>query len=249
MSRCRKPRLVAEAERRNQLQLAALGGQLRESRRRRGLTQQQVGGRAGLSQSAISVIERGSGGSLSLDTLQRVAGALGRSLRVDLGRDPFEEPSDAGHLAMQELILRLGRFNGHIRTVELPSSRVVSNRSTDVALVDSRSSVLVLVECFNTFGDLGASIRSSDRKREEAEALAIAVGGGHPLRVGSCWVVKATARNRAVLTRYPELFASRFPASSTGWVRALTSGSTPPFEPGLVWCNVAATRIFARRLG
>jgi hypothetical protein len=50
-----------------------------------------------------------------------------------------------------------------------------------------------------------------------------------------------------LIQRYPEVFASRFPGSSRAWVQVLTTGSTIPAEPGLVWCDVGATRIFEWR--
>ena len=68
-----------------------------------------------------------------------------------------------------------------------------------------------------------------------------------PYAVRVCWVVRATRRNRRLLATYPELFASRFPGSSRGWFEALTTGSTPPPEPGLVWCDVGATRLLEWR--
>jgi hypothetical protein len=55
------------------------------------------------------------------------------------------------------------------------------------------------------------------------------------------------ARNRGLVARYPEAFGSRSPGSSLGWVRSLTVGADPPGEPGLVWCDVAATRLFPWR--
>ncbi len=66
-------------------------------------------------------------------------------------------------------------------------------------------------------------------------------------RVRVCWVVRATVRNRALVARYPEIFATRFPGSSAGWVRALTAAAEPPAQPGLAWCDVAAARLFAWR--
>ena len=113
-----------------------------------------------------------------------------------------------------------------------------------MGLTDDANRRLIQVECVNVFGNVNASIRSSDRERVEAEELAVAIGHGEPYRVHQVWVVRSTRRNRALLARYPELFATRFPASSLAWVKALTVGATPPNEPGLVWCDVAATRVF-----
>jgi hypothetical protein len=106
---------------------------------------------------------------------------------------------------------------------------------------------LVQVECVNTFGNINGSIRASDRKRVEAEGLAIAIGNGDPYAVYTVWVVRATKRNRQLLGTYPELFASRFTGSSRAWVQALAAGAPPPAEPGLVWCDVNATRLFEWR--
>ena len=55
-----------------------------------------------------------------MDTWQRIGLALERPLVVTLPRDPQEEPTDAGHLRIQELLLRLGRRNGWTATFELP---------------------------------------------------------------------------------------------------------------------------------
>jgi len=112
-----------------------------------------------------------------------------------------------------------------------------------------------LVECWNTFSDLGAAVRSTNRKLAEAAELAFAVGGERPHRVAACWVVRDVERNRRLLARYPELFASRFPGSSALWVKALggsidaraTLRPDPSNELGLVWCDARATRLFAWR--
>jgi transcriptional regulator with XRE-family HTH domain len=247
MPRRRRPELHAEARRRNLEQTARLGESLRRSRRSRRLTQRQLGERVGLSQSTISLIERGFGGSLSLDAWQRLGLALERPVRVDLAPDTRSGATDQGHLAIQELVLGLGRAAGYSGSFELATRPADPTRSADVGLRNDRRRWLVLAECGNTFGDIGAAARSTARKQTEAEALAVAMGGDRPHRVASVWVVRATARNRALVARYPEVFASRFPASSAAWVRALTSGDRPPDEPGLVWCDVSASRLFAWR--
>lgn len=104
---------------------------------------------------------------------------------------------------------------------------------------------------------MGAAVRSTIRKRADAEGLAAVIGAarpvpggpelGEPYSVATVWVVRATRRNRELVMRYPELFASRFTGSSRAWVRALTTGSPPPADLGLVWCDVRATRLYAWR--
>ena len=144
-------------------------------------------------------------------------------------------------------MLRLARAAGYRGSFELPTRPADPSRSADVGLRDDTRRWLILVEAVNTIGDIGASVRSSSRKRAEAEALAATVGDGSGYKVFSCWVVRATSGNRALLGRYPEVFAARFPGSSLRWVETLTAGREPPAEPGLVWCDVSSTRVFASR--
>jgi len=227
--------------------MAREGAKLRQARKRRRLTQVQLGVKCGLSQSTISDAEIGHGGALSLTAWQRIAIVLDLPLDFSLGRDALEEPVDAGHLAIQELVLRLARATGRRRRFELTSKPTDPWRSTDVGLIDDEQRSLILVECVNAFGNVNASIRSSDRKRGEADGLAIALGRGAPYEVRTCWIVRATRRNRQLISTYPELFANRFGGSSRAWVETLTRGTAVPDEPGLVWCDIQATRLFEWR--
>ena len=246
--------LAAEARRRNLQQLARAGSEIRDARLRRRMTQQQLADAAGISRSAEGRIERGEGGGHTLDTWQRVALAAGRPLVVRLERDPADDVADAGHLAIQELILRLGRKAGATGSFELATRPSEPWRSTDVGIRDDRRRLLALFECWNSFGDLGAAARSSTRKTVEVNAHAIAIGEGRPYVVASCWVVRDTRRNRALVQRYPEVFRSRFPGSSRAWVEYLTAGRGASIDmpilagaPAMIWCDLAATRVFAMR--
>jgi len=259
MPTVRPSELAANARRLDLELLSRAGSEVAKSRRRRRMTQSDLGRLAGVTQSTISKLERGFGGSLSLDAWQRIGLALERPLRIELARDAREETADAGHLAIQELVVRTARRAGWVARFELPSRPSNPAHSTDVGLRDDAGRRLALVECWNTFGDLGAAARSTNRKVADTHDLAAAIGGGRPAdsdhpdepgapyAVGTVWVVRATRRNRELLARYPELFASRFPGSSVGWLRTLTSGAPMPTEPGLVWCDVAATRLNAWR--
>jgi transcriptional regulator with XRE-family HTH domain len=247
MSTRRKSGLSGAAERKLQPILSREGEKLRRARKRRRWTQREVARRVGVDQATISRLECGAGAKLSLLLWQQLATLLDLPLDINLGRDALEAPADAGHLDVQELTLRLGRRSGYGRSFELATKPSDPSLSTDVGLTDDVHRRLIQVECVNTFGSVNAAVRSTDRKRAEAEALAVAVGQGDPYLVHQVWVVRATRRNRALLARYPELFASRFLGSSRAWVAALTVGVQPPAELGLVWCDVRATRLFEWR--
>jgi transcriptional regulator with XRE-family HTH domain len=241
----RRTQLAVEAARRTLEQKVRIGGDIRTMRERRGWTRTELASRAGIGRMVESRIERGAT-NLDLDVLQRIGIALDRPLLATYGRDIQEGPADAGHLAMQELVLRLGRAAGYLGSFELPTRPSEPWRSVDVGLASDRHRRMLLVECWNTIGDVGAASRSTNRKRSELEDLAVG-RWGNDARVGVVWVVRATARNRALLQRYPEVFGARFPASSRAWVAALTTAVPPPGDPGLVWCDVGTTRVFEWR--
>ncbi len=226
--------------------LASLGGQARAARKRRRLTQTSLGARVGMSASAVSRIERGETSATPLAAFIRIAFALGLRPRFDLARDPLEGPADAGHLAIQELLIRLGRAAGYTASFELPVHAADPRHSIDVCLRDPRRRRLLRLEAWNSIGDIGAATRSFDRKLAGAREVAIALGGADD-DVHGVWVVRATKANRQLVERYPAVFGAKFTASSAAWARAITEGAEPPSEPGLVWCDVGATRVFAWR--
>jgi transcriptional regulator with XRE-family HTH domain len=247
MAKYKRAELAAEATRLNLEQLARLGGELRRGRIAQRLRQKDVAIVAGLGRSTVSEIERGRGGGHTLDSWQRLALAVGRPLRVELARNRTGVVADAGHLDLQELVLRLGNASGWRGAFELPIRPTAGRHSVDVGLRHDGHRILACIECWNTFDDIGAAVRSSMWKWNKAEEVAIAVGHGRQYAVTGCWVVRATAHNRAIVERYPEVFASKFPGSSLAWARSIVAGASPPHDIGLIWADVKATRLFAWR--
>ena len=240
----RRSALQVEADRVADAILVAMGRAVADARRRRRLTQAQLAIRVGTSRSTISRIEIGQGHGVPVELWVRIAAVLGLPPRFELGRDPLEVPADAGHLGIQELVLTLGRRAGYGGTFELPLPVSDPSRFVDVYLRSDASRRLIVVEGHNLIGNVGAELRSFDRKLVMARDLAVALGeDGDPYAVQGVWVIRATRRNRELVARYPTLFATRFPGSSRAWLRALEAGSPPPIEPGLVWCDRDTTHL------
>jgi transcriptional regulator with XRE-family HTH domain len=110
-----------QAERESGRIAAALGAELRTTRRRRRLSQAALGARIGVGQSRISQLEAGAGRSAPVDTWVAIGLAVGRPIAMAFSRDIYPiEPRDAGHLAGQELVLRFARKAGRRADAELP---------------------------------------------------------------------------------------------------------------------------------
>jgi transcriptional regulator with XRE-family HTH domain len=224
---------------------AQLGQVVRTGRQRLGLTQDGLADRVGVDQTRISQVELGRGTGAPLGLWIAIGVALGQPLAISFTRPLGQTrgPADAGHLAMQEYLLRLARVTGRAATFELPTRPSDPSRSIDVCVRDARHRVLIIEEAWNTFGDIGATIRATHRKEAEATDLAATIDDGPSYRVATVWVVRASGTNRAVVRRYPEVLAGAFPGSSRGWAEAMTSGAAPPREVGLVWFDPGTRRL------
>jgi transcriptional regulator with XRE-family HTH domain len=231
-----------------------LGQAIRAGRMHRRLTQESLAARVGVKQAWISRIELGHSHGVPLELWVALGVALGRPLAITLSRPLGEsrDPADAGHLAMQERLLELARAGGLTATFELPTSPANPRHSIDVCVRDNRHRVLLIEEAWNTFADLGAAIRSTNRKAAEASDLAATIDDGPPYRVARVWVVRPSAANRRLVARYPQILRSVFDGSSSAWVKALEIGASPPTRPGLVWLDPVSGRVTAwrqRRIG
>jgi transcriptional regulator with XRE-family HTH domain len=239
----KRPTALIEGTREARAIASTLGSEVARGRRSRVMRQEDVARRVGISRSRLSEIERGFGDSLPLATWISIGIVLGRPLRVELSRPhgPGERPADAGYLEIQELILRLARSSSTGAIFELPTKPLDPRHSADVGLRDETRRVLTLVEAWNTIGDLGAAIRSTDRKQADGRELAIMLGGDFPYRVASVWVVRATSANRALVGRYPETFDRGFQAR-----RALGSAHSlkaPSLRRSGAWCGATCREV------
>jgi transcriptional regulator with XRE-family HTH domain len=248
-TRHRPTETLREAARLSTAKTEAVGRGVRSARTRLNLNQAELAARVRMHQSTISRIELGRGGSVPLDAWVVLGVALGRPLAVSLTKPLGDSPAlaDAGHLAMQECLLAFARATGRTATFELPTRPIDPRHSIDVCVRDARQRVLIVQEAWNSFGDLGASVRSTNRKAAEATDLAAAIDDGPAYRVACVWIIRPTATNRVLIRRYPQIFRAAFPGSSRDWSLALPVGLAPAARRGLVWLDPVGGRMTAWR--
>ena len=250
-SMARHRRTIVDVESMGQARSIAgtLGRDLNVARRRRRLTQAQLGRRIGLGAARIGELERGDGASAPLEVWVRLGKAIDRPLAVTFSREiELHDARETGHLAAHELVLDLARQHGRQADFELPTRPADAARSIDAALHDADARALIIVEIWNRLDDLGAAVRSTSRKLAEAAGPALlAARNGPPYRVASCWLLVDTAANHRLVARYPETLESSFPGSSVAWVHCLCNGAAPPTEPGLAWIDPRRRRIVPLR--
>ncbi len=217
---------------------ANLGRDAKASRQRRRLTQADVGHLVGLGQSEISYLERGHGARTSIETWVAIGIDLRRPIAIGFTRDVVDPlPQDRGHLAVQELVLRLAIAAGWHARFEAASDPLAPRHSTDVELTAQDHSMLLL-EIWNRLDDLGAAVRSSDRKVAD-----IVRRRGNSEAVLSCWLLVDTAANRELVRQYPTILRARFSRSSVGLVNALSTGAAAPTRSGIAWIDIGARRL------
>jgi transcriptional regulator with XRE-family HTH domain len=217
---------------------ANLGRDAKATRQRRHLKQAELGRLVGLGQSEISYLERGHGARTSIETWTAIGIALQRPVSIGFSRDVVDPaPLDAGHLAAQELTLRLTARGGWRGRFEAASDPTAPRHSTDIEL-SAPDGRIVLVEIWNRLDDLGAAVRSSDRKLAD-----LAHRRALPTSVSSCWLLVDTSANHDLVRRYPAIFRSRFRGSSARWVDALTTGGPAPANQGVAWIEVRSGRL------
>jgi transcriptional regulator with XRE-family HTH domain len=211
------------------------------------MTQSQAADRAGVSQGFWSYLERGGATTTTLETLASCASAVHADLAAFLQALPGADlPRDVEHLRRQQLVIAIARGGGWTARPERPiDPEARRSRSIDVELERAVRRELAVVEIWDLVTDGGDAMRSF------ADKIAAVRREAPPgWTVSGLFVLRATSRNRALVRQLPDLFASRFAGSSTGWLAALGSPQLPvPLGDGLLWTNVAGTRLHAARLG
>jgi transcriptional regulator with XRE-family HTH domain len=257
MSRARHARRdgkqAVAGRRRAQSIAGRLGVALRDTRQSSGISQAVAATQAGISQPRWSELERGLGASASLETWAVVAAAVSEQLVGYLEHAPgAERPRDIEHVRRQNAVIEVAHLGGWVARPELAiDTGPARSRSIDVALLREEHHEAAVVEIWDWFDDVGASLRGLDGKKVGLAAR-LNQARGPSWRVGGLFVIRDTRRNRALTVELRALFAARFSGSSRDWLRALGDGAPAapmPSLDGYVWSDARGRLIAARTRG
>jgi len=224
-----------------------IGIGLKESRQAMRLTQAQAADRAGMSQGFWSLLERGESATASLETLAACAAAVDTQLAAFVEAAPGADlPRDMEHLRRQQLITVIAKAGGWVARPERaidPMAR--RSRSIDVELQRVVRGEIAVVEIVDLLADGGEAMRGLADK-----VAAVRRDAGTDSTVAGLLILRSTSRNRVVVREFADLFAGRFPASSSAWIAALRDPAHPmPNADGLAWSSVDGSRLVAARIG
>ena len=204
---------------------ARFGAAIRAVRQRRGWRQQDLGVRAGVSDSTISRLERGHPGSFSLDTIRAVTAAL--DIRVDLvprwRAGDLDRLLNARHSALHDLVARWFRdeLPAWVLAPEVSFSIYGERGVIDIVAWHPGRRALLVIELKTDIADVNEMLGTLDRKRRLARE-AVAERGWDPATV-SVWLIVAGGRtNRARIAAHRAVLRAALPAGARAmrsWLR------------------------------
>ena len=190
------------------------GTAIRLLRLRRGWSQQDLAGRAGLSRASISRIERGHCATLTLRALRVVAGVLDVRLESEVRwrGGQLDRLLDERHAAMQESIAgRLTALSGWTFTTEASFSVYGERGSIDVLGWHAKRRALLVGELKTELDDLQDTTATLDRKQRLAPVVARERGWGPAETVGRWLILGERGSNRRRVQSHSAVLRNAFP--------------------------------------
>ena len=223
-----------------------IGRSLREARIGSGRLQREIAGRAGISHSFYSRIERGGGSHVTLETLAACAIACDTQLAAFLEALPGASlPHDIEHVRRQQAVIALAEQGGWHAMPERPIDPDARwSRSIDVMLERTVRREVAVVEIVDLIMDAGATFRGHSDKVQALRREA-----GPAWQVAGLLLVRGTRRNRDLVRSLRNVIAARYPARSVAWLAALQDPDRPmPRADGLVWTGARSPDLRPARI-
>jgi transcriptional regulator with XRE-family HTH domain len=189
------------------------GSYIRAERRRRGLRQFDVAGRAGTTQQTVSELERGRAGELTVAMVRQVCRALEVTvLLAPRSRGP--EPDrllDARHARLVQAGIGLLSADWVV-VPEYTFNRYGDRGSVDVLAWHAAARALLLVEVKSELRDVQAMLRSMDVKARVVPGIVSGERGWRPSIVGSVLLLPGESAARRSVAGLGRVFEAALPA-------------------------------------
>lgn len=201
-----------------------VGRVLRQTRVRLRLTQVQVARAARVSQPAISRLERGHLGPMSVDAIRRVAAVL----EVQLPFAPrwrggeLARLLDARHAGLVERVVGMVTSLGWETVVEATFNEYGERGSIDILAWHAASRTLLVIEVKTRIVDLQDLLAGMDRKSRLAGTIARRQRGWSAADVAVVLVLPAGSTSTDAVARHRSVFGVAFPARNVEvrrWLR------------------------------
>jgi transcriptional regulator with XRE-family HTH domain len=219
-----------------------IGRLFRAVRRKRGLTQAEVAAKAGVSHGTVSLVERGHGRTLSLETIERLGGVL--DIRLELqarwrGGD-IERLLSRGHsLLAPSFAGFMASRPDWVAVAEVSFSEWGERGVVDQLAWHAATKHLLVLEFKTEFVDMNEMLGTLDRKVRLAPGLAARMGW--ETKLVSVWLIVVDTRtNRRHAREHAAMLRTRFrsdgrklrsflaePSQATSGL-AFWTGATPP---------------------
>jgi transcriptional regulator with XRE-family HTH domain len=193
------------------LKVGTLGRVLRH---RLGLTQRQLGARAGVSQQLVSLFERGYLDRLTVRAVRRIGAAFEMQLPFEArwrGSDGVRL-LDAEHAALVNHCVRVLNDAGWQTVVEFTFSVYGERGSVDVIGWHESSRVMLIIEVKSRLLDSQGTLATLDRKVRLIPSLLARNRGWTAMSVGALLVMPGLTANRSAVSRHAATFDSALPA-------------------------------------
>lgn len=231
-----------------------VGRILRFLRRRRGWTQSDLAAQSGLSQQAISLIERGHGSTLAARTLRRVFGLLDARWEpvVSWRGGALDRLLDEDHSRLVAAMASRLRDLSWTIEVEVTYSSFGERGSIDVLAARASLKAVLSVEVKTEITAVEATLRKIDEKdRLVRRLICLDRFRFEPTSVGRLLVLPATDATRRRVRASAVVLDAALPARSGGpWMARRASGrSVRDLDPRVYqwpWCYADRRRLQPR---
>jgi transcriptional regulator with XRE-family HTH domain len=189
----------------------------------RGLRQEDVASRAGVSRPTVSRLERGLVDGITVGSLRAISRALGMPSIASLGwRSPeIDRLRDRLHAAMVEQVVSTLGSMGWETKPEHSFSHFGERGSVDVLAWHAMTGALLVVETKTRLWDIQDMLSTLDRKRRLLPGLVAREFGWRARAVGVVLVLPQMSTHRHVVARHAATFSAVLPGRQwevRGWL-------------------------------